>query len=139
MTGAMVKLPESQTTQGDEVTVEIMGTFQATQVSQLIPCCGLLEKVSSAFIKLMEVKRKFSKYLKESCCLASAQHFSFKWFQQYAFISKIFPKSLGLGSISTTLSDRQSRKIYVQHERTHFSKHYRARQNRIEKIDIEKN
>ena len=33
MTGAMVKLPESQTTQGDEVTVEIMGTFQATQVS----------------------------------------------------------------------------------------------------------
>ena len=42
------------------------------------------------------IKRKFTKYLKESCCLAADQHFSFKCFQENAFVNKIFPKSSGL-------------------------------------------
>ena len=42
------------------------------------------------------IKQKFTKYLKESCCLASNQHFSFQCFQENAFLSKIFPKSSGL-------------------------------------------
>ena len=42
------------------------------------------------------IKQKFTKYLRESCCLASNQHFSFKCFQENAFLSKIFPKSSGL-------------------------------------------
>ena len=33
MTGALIKLPESQNSQGEEVTVEIFGNFMATQVS----------------------------------------------------------------------------------------------------------
>ena len=57
----------------------------------------LFEKVSSAFFYTFgnnfEIKHKFTKCLKESCCLASDQHFSFKLFQENAFISKIFPKS----------------------------------------------
>ena len=36
------------------------------------------------------MKQKFTKYLKESCCLASDQHLSFKCFQVKAFVSKIF-------------------------------------------------
>ena len=34
-TGAMIKLPEDPTTQGDEVTVDIIGNFIATRVSRL--------------------------------------------------------------------------------------------------------
>jgi len=33
VTGAMVKLPEDPTTQGDEVTVEVFGNFMSIQVS----------------------------------------------------------------------------------------------------------
>ena len=40
------------------------------------------------------IKRKFTNHLKESCCLASDQHLSFKCSQENAFVSKIFPKSL---------------------------------------------
>ena len=42
------------------------------------------------------IKRKFAKYFKESCCLSSDQHFSFKCFKKNAFVRKIFPKSSGL-------------------------------------------
>ena len=34
------------------------------------------------------IKRKFKKYLKESCCLTSGQHFSIKYFSQNAFCLK---------------------------------------------------
>ena len=34
-TGAMIKLPEDPTTQGDEVTVDIIGNFIATRVTCL--------------------------------------------------------------------------------------------------------
>ena len=34
------------------------------------------------------IKRKFKKYLKESCCLTSGQYFSIKYFSQNAFCSK---------------------------------------------------
>ena len=42
------------------------------------------------------IKQKFPKYLKESCCLASGQHSSFKYFQENAFVSKIFSNLSGL-------------------------------------------
>ena len=42
------------------------------------------------------IKRKFKKTLRESCCLASDKHFSFKCFQENAFVSKIYSKSSGL-------------------------------------------
>ena len=42
------------------------------------------------------IKGKFAKYFKESCCLSSDQHFSFKCFKKNAFVRKIFPKSSGL-------------------------------------------
>ena len=32
VTGAMIKLPEDPTTQGDEVVVEVFGNFMSTQV-----------------------------------------------------------------------------------------------------------
>ena len=37
------------------------------------------------------MKQKFTEYLKESCCSASDQHFTFKYFQENAFVGKIFP------------------------------------------------
>ena len=40
-----------------------------------------------------EIKHKFMKYLKESYCLASDEHFSFKYFHKNAFLSKIFQKN----------------------------------------------
>ena len=42
------------------------------------------------------IKQKIAKYFKESCCLYSDQHFSFKCFPKNAYVSKIFPKSSGL-------------------------------------------
>ena len=39
---------------------------------------------------------KFTKYLKESCSLASDKHFSFKCFPENAFVSNIFPNLSGL-------------------------------------------
>ena len=42
------------------------------------------------------IKQKILKYLKESCCLASDQHFSFKCFPENASVSKIFTKLSGL-------------------------------------------
>ena len=41
------------------------------------------------------IKQMFTKYLKESRCIAADQHFSFKFFPQNSFVSKIFPKSSG--------------------------------------------
>ena len=38
------------------------------------------------------IKQRSTKYLKERCCLAFDKHFSFKRFQENAFVSKIFPK-----------------------------------------------
>ena len=51
---------------------------------------------SHSFENNFEIKHKFTKYLKESYCLASDEHFSFKYVHENAFISKIFPKSSGL-------------------------------------------
>ena len=42
------------------------------------------------------IKQKLAKYLKESCCLASDQHISFKSFPENASVGKIFPKLSGL-------------------------------------------
>ena len=43
----------------------------------------------------LEVKHKFTKYLKESCGLEFNQHFSFKYFPKIPFVNEISPKSLG--------------------------------------------
>ena len=51
---------------------------------------------SHIFGNNLEIKLKFTKYLKESCCLTSDRHFSFKCFLENAFVSKIFPKLSGL-------------------------------------------
>ena len=51
---------------------------------------------SNTFENNLGIKQKFTKYLKESCCMASDQHFSFKFFPQNALVCKIFPKSSGL-------------------------------------------
>ena len=51
---------------------------------------------SHTFGNNLGIKHKFAKYLKESCCLASDQHFSFKCSPENAFVSKIFPKVSGL-------------------------------------------
>ena len=40
---------------------------------------------SHTFENYLWMKRKFTKYLKESCCWASDQHFSLKCFQENAF------------------------------------------------------
>ena len=51
---------------------------------------GALETIvcfSHTFDNNLGIKRKFTKYLKESCCLASDQHFSFIVFSEYAFVS----------------------------------------------------
>ena len=47
---------------------------------------------SHTFENNLGIKQKFTKYLKESHCLASDQHFSFKCFPENASVSKIFPK-----------------------------------------------
>ena len=60
---------------------------------------GTLESIvcySYTFENNLGIKPKFTKYLKESYCLASDEHFSFKYFHENTFISKIFPKSSGL-------------------------------------------
>ena len=51
---------------------------------------------SNTFENNSGTKQKCTKYLNESCCVASDKHFSFKCFPKYAFIRKIFPKSPGL-------------------------------------------
>ena len=43
----------------------------------------------------LRIKQTFTKYLKESCCLASDQHFSYKYFPKNAFVRKIYPKLSG--------------------------------------------
>ena len=50
---------------------------------------------SHTFENNLWIKRMFTKYLKESCGLASDLHFSFKCSQENAFVSKIFPKLSG--------------------------------------------
>ena len=42
------------------------------------------------------IKQNFTKYLKESCCLAYDQYFFFKCFPENVFVSKILQKSSGL-------------------------------------------
>ena len=44
----------------------------------------------------LRIKQKFTKSLRESCCLTSGQHFSFRYFPKNAFDRKIFPKLSGL-------------------------------------------
>ena len=51
---------------------------------------------SHSFENNLWIERKFTKHLKKSSCLASEQHFSLKYFQENASVSKIFPKSSGL-------------------------------------------
>ena len=53
---------------------------------------------SHIFKKNLWIKQKYANYLKDSCCLPSDQHFSFKSFPKNALLSKIFPKSSGLFS-----------------------------------------
>ena len=49
-----------------------------------------------SFESNLGMKRNFTKYLKEICCLSSNQHFSFKCFPKNAFVGEIFPKLSGL-------------------------------------------
>ena len=49
-----------------------------------------------SFENNLGIKQKFTKYLKESFCLTSGQHFSFKYFPKNAFVRNIFSKLLGL-------------------------------------------
>ena len=51
---------------------------------------------SHTFENNLKIKQKLTKYLKESCCLASDQHFSFKCFPENASVGKIFLKLSGL-------------------------------------------
>ena len=51
---------------------------------------------SHTFENNLGIKQKFKKKLKESCCLASDQFFSFDFFQKMLLLSKIFPKLSGL-------------------------------------------
>ena len=44
------------------------------------------------FENYLGIQRKFTKYLKESCCLTCGYHFSFKYFPKNAFVREIFPK-----------------------------------------------
>ena len=44
----------------------------------------------------LEIKQKFTKYLMDSCCLVSDEHFSFKFFPKDDFVAKIYPKLSGL-------------------------------------------
>ena len=48
------------------------------------------------FENILGMKSKFTKYLKESCCLTSGYHFSFKYFSKNALVRKIFLKLSGL-------------------------------------------
>ena len=51
---------------------------------------------SNTFENNLGIKQKLTKYLKESCCLTSDQHFSFKCFPENASVGKTFPKLPGL-------------------------------------------
>ena len=44
----------------------------------------------------LRIKQKFTKYLRESCCLTLCLHFSFRYFPKNAFHRKIYPKLSGL-------------------------------------------
>ena len=59
---------------------------------------------SHTFENNLRMMQHFTKYLKESCCIASYQHFSIKCFREKAFIRKILQKSLGLFSPLTNAS-----------------------------------
>ena len=48
------------------------------------------------FENKLEIKQRFTKYLKESCCLAYDQYLSFECFPKNVLVSKILPKSSGL-------------------------------------------
>ena len=47
---------------------------------------------SPTFENNFGIKEMFTKYLKESCCLASDQYFSIRCFPENAFVSETFPK-----------------------------------------------
>ena len=51
---------------------------------------------SNTFENNLGIKQKLSKYLRESCCLTSDQHFSFKCFPENASVGKTIPKLPGL-------------------------------------------
>ena len=46
---------------------------------------------SHTFQNNLGIKQKLTKYLKESCCLTSFYHFSFKYFQKKSFVREILP------------------------------------------------
>ena len=48
------------------------------------------------FVNNLGTKLTFTKCLKESCCMASDQHFYFKYFQENTYLSNIFSKLPGL-------------------------------------------
>ena len=77
--------------------IELCGRFQG-MLNPLTLRVALESDIcySHTFGKNLGIKRKFAKYFKESCCLYSDQHFSFKCFQKNAFVRKIFPKLSGL-------------------------------------------
>ena len=79
---------------------------------------GTLESVvcySYTFENNMGIKRNFNKYLKESCCLASNQHFSFKCFFRKCFcklnIFKIVRPILAALSVNGLRKDSKYRPL----------------------------
>ena len=74
----------------EETEAGILNSLTLRVILESIAC------YSYTFENNLGMKRKFTKYLKESCYLASDQHFSFKCFTENASVSKIFPKLSGL-------------------------------------------
>ena len=67
-----------------------------TVTSTAVPCLDMFVPMSSVpMIPLniiLESSIKFTKYLKESCCFNSDQHFFFNFFSKDDLVIKIFPK-----------------------------------------------
>ena len=61
------------------LALRVVNPFALRGTLELIVC------YSYTFENNLGIKRKFNKYLKESCCLASNQHFSFKYFFRKCF------------------------------------------------------
>ena len=88
---------------------------------RLLICLFTLESFSRSIVcyfhtfgNNLGIKRKFAKYFKESCCLSSDQHFSFKCFKKKCFckenISKIVRPLLAAMSVNGLMFARPRRK-----------------------------
>ena len=69
---------------GQPIYADNVNSFTLRNTLESIVC------YSHSFENNLGIKQKLTKYLKESCCLASDQHFSFKCFQKDALYGKYF-------------------------------------------------